>query len=90
MATAKKNETPAATTLMPEEARARAEEYTNGVDISLYELADRFEADGYDWRQALRDCGYSDDQVNEEVEKVTTRTPVEPEPEPEPKPEPQG
>lgn len=49
--------------------------YRAGVDISLYELADRFEADGHDWQQALKDCGYSAKRITDEVEKITPRKP---------------
>lgn len=45
--------------------------YRNGVDISLYEVADRFERDGFDWKDALIKCGYSDEQIAEEVENAS-------------------
>ena len=53
--------------LTEDEAIALEAEYRAGVDISLHELADRFEADGYDWREALAHCGYSDEEVAEQV-----------------------
>jgi hypothetical protein len=45
--------------------------YRNGVDISLYEVADRFERDGFDWKDALTKCGYSDEQIADEVENAS-------------------
>lgn len=44
--------------------------YRNGVDISLFELAERFEADGHDWRAALLACGYSAEQIADEVDSI--------------------
>lgn len=87
MATAKKNE-PSGTPLSADEAREKEAEYRSGVDISLYELADCFERDGYDWRQALKDCGYSDDLISVEVDSVQPPAPPEPEPEPVPEEQP--
>jgi len=49
-------------------AKSLEAEYRSGVDISLYELADRFEADGHDWRAMLLACGYSEQQISEEVD----------------------
>lgn len=54
-------------TMTEDEAIALEAGYRAGVDISLHELADRFEADGYDWREGLRHCGYSDEEVAEHV-----------------------
>lgn len=77
MATAKKSaEAQNVTLLDPGQARVREELYRNGVDISTYELADCFDRDGYDWRQALKDCGYSEDEISD-VDHITSERPTE-------------
>ena len=70
MAAAKNQET-ANTKLMDLNfAKEMEANYRSGVDISLYELANLAEADGMDWRQLLLSCGYSAEQIAEEVDAI--------------------
>lgn len=75
MATSKKQTNSESTVLDPAQARTREGLYRDGVDISVYELAEKFEADGYDWRQALKDCGYSDEEISD-VDKISNESPM--------------
>jgi hypothetical protein len=58
-------------------ARAKEAEYRAGVDISLKELAAKFQADGYDVHNALQLCGYSDEQISEEVTSIPDPEPAD-------------
>lgn len=65
--------------LNSESARNREAQYRGGFDISLYELAKKFEADGYDVHEALQLCGYSDEQISKEVTNIKEPDRIKPE-----------
>jgi hypothetical protein len=64
--------------LSAETAREKEAQYRGGVDISLKELADKFTADGYDAHEALQLCGYSDEQISEEVTNIKEPDRIQP------------